>query len=67
MQNDDKDPTKLREQVSKLRDEVVKMESETIEKTANELLAVHDDMVRVLGTAYTQSHIDADDQKGILG
>jgi hypothetical protein len=39
--------------------------TDTIEKTANKLLGMHDDLVRVLGTAYMQEHIEKDKNKGL--
>ena len=41
--------------------------TETIEETENVLLGVHDDLVRVMGNAYMQELVDADDTKGIRG
>ena len=39
--------------------------TDTIEETADELLGVHDDLVRVLGHAYYSSQVEADEMKGI--
>ena len=39
--------------------------TETIEVTANEMFGVREDLVRVLGTAFIQDFVDADDEKGI--
>lgn len=53
MQNNDTDPTKLIQQVTGLRNDVIGgSNSETIEQTADALLRVHKDVIRVLGTAY---------------
>ena len=66
MQNNDTDPTKLIQQITGLRNDVIGgSNSETIEKTADALLRVHEDVIRVLGTAYLQDFIDADQKKGI--
>ena len=39
--------------------------SKTIKDTANELLKTHDDLVQVLGQAYDQDLVQADDNKHI--
>ena len=66
VQNNDTDPTKLIQQVTGLRNDVIGgSNSETIEQTADALLRVHKDVIRVLGTAYLQDFIDADQKKGI--
>jgi len=66
VQNNDTNPDKLIAQVCGLRNDVIaSSDTDTIEETANELLGVHPDLVRVLGTAFLQDFVGADDQKGI--
>jgi hypothetical protein len=53
VKNSDNNPVKFIEQIQSLRSDVIDSSDEsTIKKTANELMAVHDDLVKVLGSAY---------------
>ena len=53
VRNSDNNPLKFKEQIQSLRSDVIESSDQpTIEDTANELMAVHDDLVKVLGSAY---------------
>lgn len=53
VKNSDNNPSKFKEQIQSLRSDVIESSDEpTIENTADELMAVHDDLVKVLGSAY---------------
>ena len=65
--NSDLNPRLLKEQVADLRQDVIeKTFTDTIEATADELLGMNEDRVRVLGNAYGTEMVERDANKGLI-
>ena len=67
VQNTDTNPANFIAQISSLKSDVIECSTtQTVKKTTDELMTVHENLVKVMASAFSQKLIEKDDSKGLF-
>ena len=67
VQNTDTNTANFIAQISSLKSDVIECSTtQTVKKTTDELMTVHENLVKVMASAFSQKLIEKDDSKGLF-